>query len=143
MADKKWISGAIGKPGALHQQLGIPAGKPIPAATLAAAASKPGKLGKRARLAQTLNEMIDRLHRSFEEMRRFTADAAHDLRTPVTALRTEVEGCLMTDRTTDSRSITVACSGSRSLNWTPGCMRSRSSWTRRLAVLSGHNGVQV
>lgn len=54
-----------------------------------------------ARLAQTLNEMIDRLHRSFEEMRRFTADAAHDLRTPVTALRTEVEVSLMADRTTE------------------------------------------
>ncbi len=52
-----------------------------------------------ARLARTLNEMIDRLRRSFEEMRRFTADAAHDLRTPVTALRTEVEVSLMADQT--------------------------------------------
>lgn len=52
-----------------------------------------------ARLAQTLNEMIDRLHNSFEEMRRFTADAAHDLRTPVAALRTEVEVSLMADAT--------------------------------------------
>lgn len=54
-----------------------------------------------ARLAQTLNRMIDRLNKSFEEMRRFTADAAHDLRTPVTALRTEVEVSLMADRTVD------------------------------------------
>lgn len=54
-----------------------------------------------ARLAQTLNEMINRLHQSFEEMRRFTADAAHDLRTPVTALRTAVEVSLMADTTTD------------------------------------------
>lgn len=52
-----------------------------------------------ARLAQTLNEMIDRLHHSFEEMRQFTADAAHDLRTPVAALRTEVEVGLMANRT--------------------------------------------
>jgi len=52
-----------------------------------------------ARLAQTLNEMIDRLHNSFEEMRRFTADAAHDLRTPVAAIRTEVEVGLMTNQT--------------------------------------------
>lgn len=54
-----------------------------------------------ARLAQTLNEMINRLNKSFEEMRRFTADAAHDLRTPVTALRTEVEVSLMADRTVE------------------------------------------
>ena len=54
-----------------------------------------------ARLAHTLKRMIDRLNKSFEEMRRFTADAAHDLRTPVTALRTEVEVSLMADRTVE------------------------------------------
>lgn len=54
-----------------------------------------------SRLARTLNEMIDRLNKSFDEMRRFTADAAHDLRTPVTALRTEVEVSLMADRTVE------------------------------------------
>ncbi|MBI1314979.1 HAMP domain-containing protein [bacterium] len=54
-----------------------------------------------ARLARTLNEMINRLHQSFEDMRRFTADAAHDLRTPVTALRTAVEVSLMADHTTE------------------------------------------
>ncbi|MBS0261257.1 MAG: heavy metal sensor histidine kinase [Planctomycetes bacterium] len=54
-----------------------------------------------SRLANTLNAMIDRLNKSFEEMRRFTADAAHDLRTPVTALRTEVEVSLMADQTVE------------------------------------------
>jgi two-component system heavy metal sensor histidine kinase CusS len=54
-----------------------------------------------SRLARTLNEMIDRLYKSFEEMRRFTADAAHDLRTPVAALRTEVEVSLMADKTVE------------------------------------------
>lgn len=53
----KWISGAIKHPGALHKQLGVPAGKPIPAKKLAAAAKKGGILGKRARLAQTLKRM--------------------------------------------------------------------------------------
>ena len=57
MAGKKWIQGAIGKPGALHQELGIPQGKKIPAGTLAKAAKKGGKLGKRARLAQTLSKL--------------------------------------------------------------------------------------
>lgn len=54
-----------------------------------------------ARLARTLNEMIDRLYKSFEEMRRFTADAAHDLRTPVASLRCTVEVSLMADRTVE------------------------------------------
>ena len=57
MADKKWIQGAIKHPGALHKQLGVPEGKPIPAATLAKAASQPGKLGERARLAEVLKKM--------------------------------------------------------------------------------------
>ena len=52
--DKNWIQSAIKKPGALRKELGAKAGKPIPAKKLAAAAKKPGKLGQRARLAQTL-----------------------------------------------------------------------------------------
>lgn len=54
-----------------------------------------------AQLAQTFNEMLDRLHQSFDEMRRFTADAAHDLRTPVAALRSEIEVGLMTNKTVE------------------------------------------
>lgn len=55
MASKKnWIAGAISKPGALHEQMGVPKGKKIPAGKLAKAAKAPGKLGQRARLAQTL-----------------------------------------------------------------------------------------
>jgi len=51
---EKWIQKAIKKPGALHKEMGVPTGKKIPASKLAAAAKKPGKLGKRARLAETL-----------------------------------------------------------------------------------------
>jgi len=54
---EKWIQKAIKKPGALRSELGVKAGKAIPAKTLAAAAKKPGKLGQRARLAQTLKGM--------------------------------------------------------------------------------------
>lgn len=49
-----WIKGAIKHPGALHEELGVPKGKKIPASKLAAAAKKPGKVGQRARLAETL-----------------------------------------------------------------------------------------
>jgi hypothetical protein len=54
MATKNWIQKAIKKPGALRAELGVPAGKKIPSAKLAAAAKKPGKVGKRAKLAETL-----------------------------------------------------------------------------------------
>ena len=51
---KNWIKGAIKHPGALHKEMHVPAGKKIPAKRLAAAAKKGGKLGRRARLAETL-----------------------------------------------------------------------------------------
>ena len=51
---KNWIQDAIKKPGALRASLGAKEGKPIPAKRLAKAAKAPGKLGQRARLAETL-----------------------------------------------------------------------------------------
>ena len=54
MKSKNWIAGAIKKPGALRKALGAKAGKNIPAGKLAKAAKAGGKLGQRARLAQTL-----------------------------------------------------------------------------------------
>ena len=52
-----WIQGAIGKPGALHEQMDVPANKPIPAGRLKKAAKSKGVLGRRARLAETLRKM--------------------------------------------------------------------------------------
>lgn len=51
---EKWIQKAIKKPGALRAALGVKGDKPIPAKKLTAAAKKPGKMGQRARLAETL-----------------------------------------------------------------------------------------
>jgi len=53
----KWIQSAIKKPGALKASMGVKKGEKIPAKKLAAAAKKPGKMGQRARLAQTLSKL--------------------------------------------------------------------------------------
>ena len=54
LAKGGFIKGAIKHPGALRAQLGAKPGKPIPAAKLAKAAKAGGKLGQRARFAETL-----------------------------------------------------------------------------------------
>jgi hypothetical protein len=51
---EKWIQKAHIKKGALHKELGVPEGKKIPAKKLEKATKKPGKVGQRARLAETL-----------------------------------------------------------------------------------------
>jgi signal transduction histidine kinase len=47
-----------------------------------------------ARLAVTLNAMFSRLEQSFSQLRRFTADASHELKTPLTVLRAGLERSL-------------------------------------------------
>lgn len=54
---KDFIADAIKHPGALHEELHIAIGVPIPEGKLAKAAKADGKLGKRARLAQTLRKL--------------------------------------------------------------------------------------
>jgi heavy metal sensor kinase len=51
------------------------------------------------RLAETLNEMISRLDQSFKKIRQFSADVSHELKTPLTVLRGEIEVALRRVRT--------------------------------------------
>src|SRR5690606_15461379 len=48
-------------------------------------------------LVNALTQLFARLARSFESERRFTGDAAHELRTPLAALRTHAEVALTTE----------------------------------------------
>ncbi|GAB2836645.1 hypothetical protein GCM10022221_39780 [Actinocorallia aurea] len=52
-------------------------------------------------LAVTANEMLDRLESSFRREREFTSNTSHDLRTPVTAMRAELDGALLDPDDTD------------------------------------------
>ena len=52
------------------------------------------------RLAETMNEMLDRLEDASTRQREFVSDASHELRSPVAAMRTDLEVALR-DRDTD------------------------------------------
>ena len=51
----------------------------------------PGPQDELRRLTETLNEMLARIETSFKRITQFTADASHDLRTPVALIRTSAE----------------------------------------------------
>jgi len=63
-----------------------------------------------ASLASTFNQMLDRLEESFERISRFSADIAHDLRTPVNNIRGEAEVALARARSADEyRDVIESC----------------------------------
>jgi two-component system, OmpR family, sensor kinase len=82
--------------------------KPVDEITSQAEAIRAGTLGHRIqadadsreyeRLVGVLNSMLERLEDSFEAQRRFTADASHELRSPLTVLKGEIELALRRQR---------------------------------------------
>lgn len=81
---------------------------PVEAITAQAGAVKPGTTGQRITahadvleyhgLIEVLNRMLERLDRGLDLERRIIADVGHDLRTPLTAMRGELEIALRTER---------------------------------------------
>jgi signal transduction histidine kinase len=75
--------------------------RPVERIRTEVAAIGPAELGRRvpappggdeiARLAATMNAMLERLDEAAQRQRQFTADASHELRTPLTRLRAEIE----------------------------------------------------
>jgi two-component system OmpR family sensor kinase len=61
----------------------------------------PGTGDELARLAETLNSMLDRLEEAIERERRFVDDASHELRTPLSNLKAELDLALRRSRTSD------------------------------------------
>ena len=83
----------------------------VDAITKAAAKVKPEELSTRVplgdandeigRLAQVINNMLDRIDEGFRREMRFASDASHELRTPLTALRGELEVALRRSRSAE------------------------------------------
>jgi signal transduction histidine kinase len=49
------------------------------------------------RLVRVVNQVFDRLERSFAQATRFSSDASHELKTPLTIMRGEIESALRTE----------------------------------------------
>ncbi len=71
----------------------------ISAMTLHERVPVPGSDDEIAELATTMNAMLDRLESAAERQQRFVSDSSHELRTPVAAIRSEMEVALAGDGT--------------------------------------------
>ncbi|MEP0546900.1 MAG: ATP-binding protein [Rhodothermales bacterium] len=87
--------------------------RPLEAMTTAARNLSPDRLDQRvpvppdadretAELGRALNDALTRLEGAFDEVHRFTADAAHELQTPLTVLLGHVEVALRRERSTEA-----------------------------------------
>jgi heavy metal sensor kinase len=89
-----WMSGRVLRP--IHQIANTASS--IDAHNLARRLPVAGTHDELDRLSETLNHMFDRIQISYERIAQFTADASHELRTPVTFIRSSAELLLMEPR---------------------------------------------
>ena len=89
--------------------------KPVTRITAAARSARDGSLGHRinmpgrqnelAELADTFDDMLERVQKSTDQYRRFAANASHELRTPLAVMRTMLEVARADPRQQGSRSL--------------------------------------
>jgi heavy metal sensor kinase len=72
--------------------------KKISAEDLALRIDNINESGEIGELAETFNSMIDRLERSFSQTKQFSEDVSHELKTPLTVLKGEIDVCLKKER---------------------------------------------
>ena len=71
----------------------------IEAHDLSARLELPPRADELGRLAATFDRMLDRLEHAFDRERRFTSDASHELRAPLSVIRAEADLALRKERT--------------------------------------------
>jgi two-component system OmpR family sensor kinase len=90
----RWLAGRVVRP--VHEVIDQAEG--LGARSLDTRISAYADTVEYRRLVDVLNTMLDRLQSAFEAQRRFTADASHELRSPLTVLRGELELALRRER---------------------------------------------
>lgn len=73
----------------------------IEAGTLSARITAHAEVSEYGRLVGVLNAMLDRLDRAFQAQRRFVADASHELRSPLTVLKGDINVALRRERSVE------------------------------------------